>query len=127
MGGGSKVNAEFWGLESDNYLTWTSIEDRVSDYLELCLLDEVEPEKTLVLIGYVRATPDIQRIAEYTLYKTTEMMDEKYTENISNEMLEKDLGLLKAAEKFVKAIVEKYEVEKLTRFCEKIVLTQDYI
>ena len=121
------MNAEFWGLEIDNYLTWTSIEDRVSDYLELCLLDEVEPEKTLVLIGYVRATPDIQRIAEYTLYKTTEMMDEKYTENISNEMLEKDLGLLKAAEKFVKAIVEKYEVEKLTRFCEKIVLTQDYI
>jgi len=27
----------------------------------------------------------------------------------------------------VKAIVEKYEVEKLTRLCEKIVLTQDYI
>ena len=37
---------EFWGMEKDACITWTSIEKRIEDYLETCVRDKVKPKKT---------------------------------------------------------------------------------
>ena len=119
---------EFWAMEGDEYIAWTSIEERIENYLEECELDEVEPEKTVKLRGYVKATPRAEDFAQYTLRTTIEWLDEEYTvENVSNEDLIKAPHLIEAAKEFLEKILKDYKVETLTRVCERVVEVKDYM
>ena len=119
---------EFWAMEGDGYITWTSIEERIENYLEECELDEEIPEKTVRLRGYVRVTPRAEDFAQYTLRTTIEWLDEEYTiENVSNEDLIKVPHLIEAAKEFLEKILKDYKVETLTRVCERVVDAKDYM
>ena len=121
----SRENPKYWGLDGDERLTCTTIEDRLQEMKEERYGDMPE---SIELVGYdpmVIGEKEIKRYSDWVLDLLLVNIDE--SEYGFEDYTEETPEMEEAASEFIKKIVSLYEVKSCEIVCRKTVRVADYI
>lgn len=109
-----------WGMESDDYVTCETQEERIRQYLEYCKNDYLIPKESIELIGYVRVAIDKERWASYAVRKLLEAMDEHNIKK-TNKDLEDNPLIERAAIDLMDVVCDFYKSDGIREVCRRTV------
>ena len=122
---GLERKIDFWGLEDDENLTHTEMDDAIESALDS--IDDIKdlPE-TIEVCGYARAVPNPKKEVENVISRLLEGLDEEYG-NPDGGYTDPTDSMIKASEAFVSAVIEKYKVWACDLIKRETINVQEWI
>jgi len=120
-------NPKYWGLEGDDELSCTDIEERLQKYIDWL---EGETTEVMEMVGFdpipMNIEKEIVRTSDIVLESTLEYLDDNYSSSRKDVSIPTD-KMKEAAKEFAKKIIEEYEIEDCEEVCRKMVSVKDYL